>query len=214
MVWLVWSGLRGTDHFVFFQMDILRTARELGIAVVAYSPLGRGFLSGRFSSPDELDPRDFRRSNPRFTGEALTQNQRLAAKVRDLAEEKGCTPGQLALAWVLARGRARGRSVLRALVTVPLVLPPVVGGVALFAVLGRRGLVGQWLDQAFGLTIPFTTAAVVIAETFVALIRFPCRVCLMFSAVTTSLEGELQERREFLNGKFTLRTRNKSLQSS
>lgn len=73
------------------------------------------------------------------------------------------------LAWVLARSRIRGRSVLRALVTVPLVLPPVVGGVALFLVLGRQGIVGSWLDDAFGITIPFTTAAVVIAETFVAM---------------------------------------------
>ncbi|WP_104524354.1 ABC transporter permease [Blastococcus atacamensis] len=73
------------------------------------------------------------------------------------------------LAWVLARSRARGRTVLRALVTVPLVLPPVVGGVALFLVLGRQGLVGSWLDDAFGITIPFSTTAVVIAETFVAM---------------------------------------------
>ena len=73
------------------------------------------------------------------------------------------------LAWVLARSRMRGRSVLRALVTIPLVLPPVVGGVALFLVLGRQGIVGSWLDDAFGITIPFTTAAVVIAETFVAM---------------------------------------------
>ncbi|TFV46265.1 ABC transporter permease [Blastococcus sp. TF02A-35] len=73
------------------------------------------------------------------------------------------------LAWVLARSRARGRTVLRALVTVPLVLPPVVGGVALFLVLGRQGVVGSWLDDAFGITIPFTTTAVVIAETFVAM---------------------------------------------
>ncbi|MGY1601436.1 ABC transporter permease [Geodermatophilus sp. SYSU D00815] len=73
------------------------------------------------------------------------------------------------LAWVLARTRVRGRAVLRALVTVPLVLPPVVGGVALFLVLGRQGLVGQWLHETTGVTIPFTTAAVVIAETFVAM---------------------------------------------
>jgi molybdate transport system permease protein len=73
------------------------------------------------------------------------------------------------LAWVLARSRIRGRAVLRALVTVPLVLPPVVGGVALFLVLGRQGIVGRWLDQALGVTIPFTTTAVVIAETFVAM---------------------------------------------
>ncbi len=73
------------------------------------------------------------------------------------------------IAWVLARSRARGRTVLRALVTVPLVLPPVVGGVALFLVLGRQGLVGRWLYEQFDLTIPFTTTAVVIAETFVAM---------------------------------------------
>jgi molybdate transport system permease protein len=73
------------------------------------------------------------------------------------------------IAWVLARSRLRGRSVLRALVTVPLVLPPVVGGVALFLVLGRQGIVGRWLYETAGVTIPFTTLAVVIAETFVAM---------------------------------------------
>ena len=73
------------------------------------------------------------------------------------------------IAWVLARSRIRGRSILRALVTVPLVLPPVVGGVALFLVLGRRGLIGSWLYETFGFSLPFTTAAVVIAETFVAM---------------------------------------------
>ena len=73
------------------------------------------------------------------------------------------------LAWVLARTRLPGRSVVRALVTVPLVLPPVVGGVALFLALGRQGIVGHWLFTAFGISIPFTTTAVVIAETFVAM---------------------------------------------
>ena len=73
------------------------------------------------------------------------------------------------LAWVLARSRFRGVSVLRALVTLPLVLPPVVGGVALLLAFGRRGVVGRWLDAWFGIQLPFTTAAVVIAETFVAL---------------------------------------------
>lgn len=73
------------------------------------------------------------------------------------------------LAWVLARSTAPGVRLLRALVTVPLVLPPVVGGVALLLVLGRNGLVGQWLDAWFGITLPFTTAAVVLAETFVAM---------------------------------------------
>jgi molybdate transport system permease protein len=73
------------------------------------------------------------------------------------------------LAWLLARARFPGRRVVRALVTVPLVLPPVVGGVALLLVLGRRGLVGQWLDATFGLTLPFTSAGVVVAEAFVAM---------------------------------------------
>jgi molybdate transport system permease protein len=73
------------------------------------------------------------------------------------------------LAWVLARAQLPGIRLLRALVTLPLVLPPVVGGVALILVLGRRGLVGQYLDLWFGITIPFTTTAVVIAETFVAM---------------------------------------------
>ncbi|MBB4964844.1 molybdate ABC transporter permease subunit [Saccharothrix violaceirubra] len=73
------------------------------------------------------------------------------------------------LAWLLARGDVPGRGLLRALVTVPLVLPPVVGGVALLFVLGRRGLVGQYLDAWFGISLPFTTAGVVVAEAFVAL---------------------------------------------
>jgi len=83
---------------------ILPAARELGIGVVPYSPLGRGFLSGRFTSPDELDENDFRRHGPRFTGENLERNLALVEKVREIAAEKGCTPGQLALAWVLAQG--------------------------------------------------------------------------------------------------------------
>ncbi len=73
------------------------------------------------------------------------------------------------LAWVLARTRFPGRRLVRALVTVPLVLPPVVGGVALLLVFGRRGLVGGWLDRTFGVTLPFTTAGVVLAEAFVAM---------------------------------------------
>jgi len=73
------------------------------------------------------------------------------------------------LAWVLARARFPGQGLLRALVTLPLVLPPVVGGVALLFALGRRGFVGQYLDQWFGLTLPFTTAGVIVAETFVAM---------------------------------------------
>jgi aryl-alcohol dehydrogenase-like predicted oxidoreductase len=85
------------------EQDILPTLNELGIALVAYSPLGRGFLSGRFSSPEDLDQGDFRRHGPRFNGENLKQNLQLAARVKELASEKGITPGQLALAWVLSR---------------------------------------------------------------------------------------------------------------
>jgi aryl-alcohol dehydrogenase-like predicted oxidoreductase len=84
--------------------DVLPTLQKLGIALVAYSPLGRGFLSGRFASPEELDEGDFRRYGPRFTGENLEHNLQLAARVKELAGEKGVTPGQLALAWVLSRG--------------------------------------------------------------------------------------------------------------
>jgi aryl-alcohol dehydrogenase-like predicted oxidoreductase len=83
---------------------ILPTMRELGIGFVSYSPLGRGFLSGRFRRPDELAEDDFRRTAPRFTGKNLERNLELVAKVEELAAEKGCTPGQLALAWVMAQG--------------------------------------------------------------------------------------------------------------
>ncbi len=86
------------------EQEILPTLNELGIALVAYSPLGRGFLSGRFTSPDELEQSDYRRHGPRFTGENLEKNLALAQRVRELAEERGLQPGQLALAWVLARG--------------------------------------------------------------------------------------------------------------
>jgi aryl-alcohol dehydrogenase-like predicted oxidoreductase len=86
------------------EAEILPTLRELGIALVAYSPLGRGFLAGRFSSSEELDEGDFRRYGPRFTGENGERNRALAERVRELAQEKNVTPGQLALAWVLSRG--------------------------------------------------------------------------------------------------------------
>lgn len=82
---------------------LLPTLRELGIALVAYSPLGRGFLAGRFRSPDDLAPDDWRRNNPRFTAENFRRNLALADRVRELAAEKGCTPAQLALAWLIRR---------------------------------------------------------------------------------------------------------------
>ncbi|MFZ1994165.1 MAG: aldo/keto reductase [Solirubrobacteraceae bacterium] len=86
------------------EAEILPTCRELGIGFVPYSPLGRGFLSGRFTSPDELEPGDFRRSGPRWSGDNLDANLALARKVAEIAQGKGVTPAQLALAWVLAQG--------------------------------------------------------------------------------------------------------------
>jgi aryl-alcohol dehydrogenase-like predicted oxidoreductase len=86
------------------EAEILPTVRELGIGFVAYSPLGRGFLSGRFRSPDDIPEGDFRRNHPRFQGENFGRNLDLVERVQELAAEKGVTPGQLALAWVLAQG--------------------------------------------------------------------------------------------------------------
>lgn len=82
----------------------LAACREHGIAFVAYSPLGRGFLTGAISTPDDFAADDYRRNNPRFTGENFAKNMALVEKVKKFAADKGCTPGQLALAWVLARG--------------------------------------------------------------------------------------------------------------
>jgi aryl-alcohol dehydrogenase-like predicted oxidoreductase len=84
--------------------EIFPTVRELGIGFVAYSPLGRGFLSGRITSSEDLDPDDFRRRNPRFQGENFERNLELVERVREIAEEKAVTPAQLALAWVLRQG--------------------------------------------------------------------------------------------------------------
>jgi len=83
---------------------ILPTVRDLGIGFVAYSPLGRGFLSGRIKNIDDLDPDDYRRNHPRFTGDNFQKNLDLVAKVEEIAREKGVTPSQLALAWVLGQG--------------------------------------------------------------------------------------------------------------
>jgi aryl-alcohol dehydrogenase-like predicted oxidoreductase len=85
--------------------EVLATLRELGIGVVAYSPLGRGFLSGRITSPDDFGEDDFRRNHPRFTGENFARNLELVERVRELAAAKGASPSQLAIAWVLAQGR-------------------------------------------------------------------------------------------------------------
>ncbi len=83
---------------------VLGVAREHGIGIVPFSPLGRGFLTGAIRSPDDFAEDDWRRTNPRFTGEAFTANLRLVDAVRAMAEEKGVSAGQLALAWVLAQG--------------------------------------------------------------------------------------------------------------
>lgn len=87
------------------EAELLHTCRELGITFVAYSPLGRGFLTGAITSTEQLAPGDFRRNNPRFTGENLAQNLKLVEVVRAMAAEKGVTPAQLALAWTLHRGK-------------------------------------------------------------------------------------------------------------
>jgi len=84
--------------------EILPTIRELGIGLVAYSPLGRGFLSGRIRSADDLEEGDFRRDNPRFQGENFQKNLELVERVEELAAAKGCTAAQIAVAWVLAQG--------------------------------------------------------------------------------------------------------------
>lgn len=84
--------------------QLLQTCRELGIGFVAYSPLGRGFLTGRFRTPADLAEGDWRRNNPRFQGENFQRNRALASRVQELARAKGCTPAQLALAWLLSRG--------------------------------------------------------------------------------------------------------------
>jgi aryl-alcohol dehydrogenase-like predicted oxidoreductase len=84
--------------------EVLPTCRELGIGFVAYSPLGRGFLSGRFRKPEDLPADDFRRNHPRFQGENFQKNLDLVHRVEEIAREKRCTPAQLALAWLLAQG--------------------------------------------------------------------------------------------------------------
>ncbi len=94
--WSLWSR--------DLEVEMVGVARELGVGVVPYSPLGRGFLTGRITSLDDFAADDFRRHSPRFQGENFAKNFDLVNEVRKLAAEKGCTAGQLALAWVLAQG--------------------------------------------------------------------------------------------------------------
>jgi aryl-alcohol dehydrogenase-like predicted oxidoreductase len=86
------------------EAEILATIRDLGIGFVPYSPLGRGFLTASFSTPDEIPEGDFRRHNPRFQGDNFYKNMELVTQVKTIADDLGVTPGQLALAWVLAQG--------------------------------------------------------------------------------------------------------------
>jgi aryl-alcohol dehydrogenase-like predicted oxidoreductase len=86
------------------EAEVIPTVRELGIGYVAYSPLGRGFLTGQFTSPDDFPEGDFRRNHPRFQGDNFEKNLELVREVEALAKEKGCSTAQLALAWVLAQG--------------------------------------------------------------------------------------------------------------
>jgi aryl-alcohol dehydrogenase-like predicted oxidoreductase len=86
------------------EKEILPTCRELGITFVAYSPLGRGFLTGRFKNKTDLDPTDYRNQAPRFQGENFSRNLALIERIEQIASEKSCTPGQLTLAWLLAQG--------------------------------------------------------------------------------------------------------------
>jgi aryl-alcohol dehydrogenase-like predicted oxidoreductase len=94
--WSLWSR--------DLETDMVPLARELGVGLVPYSPLGRGFLTGQITSLDDFAADDFRRQNPRFMGDNFAKNLDLVEQVRKLAADKGCTPGQLALAWVLAQG--------------------------------------------------------------------------------------------------------------
>ena len=91
------------------QTSFLQTARELGVKIVAYSPLGRGFLTGAIKSRDDLDEKDNRRNHPRFSDEHFGGNLELVQTLAEIAERKGCTPGQLSLAWVLAQGEGNAK---------------------------------------------------------------------------------------------------------
>ncbi len=88
------------------EQELLATCRELGVGFVAYSPLGRGFLTGRFKTFEDLPEDDYRRRHPRFQGENFDKNLELVRRVEEIARKKGCTPAQLALAWVLAQGES------------------------------------------------------------------------------------------------------------
>jgi aryl-alcohol dehydrogenase-like predicted oxidoreductase len=86
------------------QINLMKTCRELGVAIVAYSPLGRGMLTGAYKSPADFEEGDFRKFAPRFSEENFPKNLKLVENLKSIADKKGCTPGQLTLAWLLAQG--------------------------------------------------------------------------------------------------------------
>ena len=103
--------LTGTPRYSPFSLDIqseqiglLKTARELGVAIVAYSPIGRGMLGGQIRSPDDFDETDMRRWAPRFSAENFPKNLKLVDRITEIASKRGYTPSQLTLAWILAQG--------------------------------------------------------------------------------------------------------------
>ncbi|MEV4695514.1 ABC transporter permease [Micromonospora echinospora] len=145
-----------------------RTVRRQRVPIVLLVPAGLGLaflvlpLAGLLlRTPWTTLPR-------RLTEPGVLTALRLSLETATIATLL-CVALGVPLAWLLARVEFPGRRLVRALVTVPLVLPPVVGGVALLLVFGRRGLIGSWLDETFGVTLPFTTAGVVLAEAFVAM---------------------------------------------
>jgi aryl-alcohol dehydrogenase-like predicted oxidoreductase len=87
--------------------DVLKTCRELGVSIVAYSPLGRGFLTGNYRSVDDLEEGDWRRKNPRFKDENFAKNLKLADSIKEVAEKKGVSAAQVTLAWLLAQGKKK-----------------------------------------------------------------------------------------------------------
>ena len=86
------------------RVALLKTCRELGVATVAYSPLGRGLITGQYKSPDDFEEGDFRKQSPRYSKENFPKNLKLVDHINELAKKKGCTAGQLTLAWLLAQG--------------------------------------------------------------------------------------------------------------
>jgi molybdate transport system permease protein len=146
----------------------VRRSRGLGVPLPLLVPAAVGVAFLVFPLIGLLVRAPWSAIGPALSRPEIGQALRLSLLSASLATVVSTVLG-VPIAWVLARSRIRGRAVLRALVTVPLVLPPVVGGVALFLVLGRQGLLGRWLFEQFDLTVPFTTTAVVIAETFGAM---------------------------------------------